>query len=88
MAKPALYFVHFCPFLILISITISKTQKMKKTIFNMAKPALYFVHFCPFLILISITISTTQIEKSIDGVLGIRARAFLYTFHLFVYLGR
>ena len=61
---------------------------MKKTIFNMAKPALYFVHFCPFLILISITISTTQIEKSIDGVLGIRARAFLYTFHLFVYLGR
>ena len=79
MAKPALYFVHFCPFLILISITISKTQKMKKTIFNMAKPALYFVHFCPFLILISITISTTQIEKSIDGVLFFTPFTYLST---------
>ena len=76
MAKPALYFVHLCPFLILISITISK---MKKTIFNMAKPALYFVHFCPLLILISITISTTQIEKSIDGVLFFTPFTYLST---------
>ena len=32
-----------------------------------ANPGLYFVYFCSFLITISI-----QIEKSVDGVLGIR----------------
>ena len=35
-------------------------------------PGLFFVYICPFLIPTSITISIIQIEKSVDGVLGIR----------------
>ena len=35
-----------------------------------ANPGLFFVYFRPFLI----TISIIQIEKSVDGVLGIRTR--------------
>ena len=39
-----------------------------------ANPGLFFVYFCPFIIPTSITISITQIEKSIDGVHGIRTQ--------------
>ena len=40
-----------------------------------SNPGLFFVYFRPFLIPTSITISIIQIEKSVDGVLGIRTRS-------------
>ena len=41
-----------------------------KTFKKWANPGLFFVYFCSFLI----TISIIQIEKSVDGVLGIRTQ--------------
>ena len=41
--------------------------------FIWANPGLYFVYFRPFLI----TISILQIEKSVDGVLGIRTQGHI-----------
>ena len=49
----------------------NQARNVKLYVFKWANTGLFLFIFCPFLI----TISIIQIEKSVDGVLGIRTEA-------------